>query len=229
MRPYVTLLMIVATGCGSTSNKSAFDLPSEWTCSATTSDDAGAELRLTGQLREVPTGLAAGFQYSVCAKDDLACARPLGTGEGGNVDVKVPASFNGFLEVERFVDKNLKTLVWLPSSPSIGSLPPSFLGAPYLPNRGHVMVRFVDCAGRDAAGVTLTVQGADDKSTYYYFEGSGFTVAAEDTNSTGLAAVQHVPAGPVTVVARVSGNVIGERAIAVRANTVSTLEFRASR
>lgn len=221
-------LCVLLLGCSSTP-ASAFDNPSEWSCSLTTPDATGKDVTFKSTLRTVPTGSAKAINYRVCKRDDVTCASPIATGGGDDINAKVPEGFDGFLEVNKDV------LVWMPfpifaPAPNVlGSLPPSFLGAPYLPNRGHVMVRVIDCAGRDAEGVSITVHGADDKSTYYYFEGSGFTTAAQDTNTTGLAAVQHVPAGTVTVVASIYGKSLGERAIAVRANAVSTVDFRAAR
>lgn len=209
-------LVVCLIGCGGT-ERSAFDSPAEWSCDTS----APIVTKVSGQLREVPSGFAKSFKYRVCKPTDLTCDAPVASGEGARIDATLPEG--GFLEIDR------KTLVWPTPAPVLGSLPPSFLGPPYLPNRGHLMVRMIDCDARDAEGVALTVQGADDKSIYYYFEGSGFTTAATDTNSTGLAAVQQVPAGTVTVVASVFGKTIGERQIAIRAGAVSTLEFRGIR
>jgi hypothetical protein len=223
------LCLAFAIGCGSNTDKSAFDNPAEWQCSAATPEPTGKEVTLDFKLRTVPTGEAKGFNWRVCNRSDLSCATPIANGGGDVINAKVPEAFDGFVEVNKDV------LVWMPfpvyagANKNLGSLPPTFLGPPYLPNRGHVMVRIVDCNNRDAEGVAITINGADDRSTYYYFENSGFTTAAQDTNTTGLAAVQHVPAGTVTVVASIFGKSLGERQIAVRANSVSTIEFRAMR
>jgi hypothetical protein len=209
-------LAVLILGCSS-ADRSAFAISPEWECRLDTTT-AG---HLDGELRLVPSGFANVFKYRVCiGSSDLSCRTVLATGTGPRITADVPEG--GFLEIDG------NTIVWPTFGRVIGSLPPETLSVP-ADGRGHLMVRFVDCDGNDAEHVRISVTGADESAFAMYYLNSGFSGSANATGPTGLAAVIRVPAGTVTVHASISDKIFAERAVTIRANSVTTFEIRGAR
>lgn len=99
------------------------------------------------------------------------------------------------------------------------------IGRPFDPTTGYIFVTTLDCDGKRAAGVRLSLNRDQDRATLLYVE-SGVISAAMQTDESGVGGYIHVPAGFVEV----SGSVfapdqvlrrVGEVGLQVKPFTIS--------
>lgn len=145
----------------------------------------------------------AGVQVRGCPRSDFDCASPVTktvtTDAGGTAPFmnQVPGGFDGYFEV---TGAGLPpTLLFPPSPPrAYTALAAALfdvselatfaapLGAPD-PTRGHVLAVVLDCTGRPAPGVKLSLTPNDAQATQYYSQQMVATAAATATAEEGLA------------------------------------------
>jgi hypothetical protein len=176
----------------------------------------------------------------VCGYADADCANPTSQGvtdASGIVALQVATDVRLFMDVSS--PDVMPTLIFQNGPPAqspmmyqFAVLTPTQLGqfvqlaggTSVDPTRGHIGIAAIGCDFSPAAGVTLTVDLADEDTTYGYFTtqgvpGSGLT----ETTADGRLGIANVPPGDATITAEVAatGEIIGTRTVHVRAGTVS--------
>jgi hypothetical protein len=198
---------------------------------------------------------AIGLTAALCDKADARCANPISTDitdANGTFEFEVDTSgghgFDGYLEVsaldESYVPARLSfnpAIRKTPRQPLVLPLVPASALSSILsaagadepdPDRGFVFVTALDCVGKPASRVSVSVdRPADDASVLYVDEGV-LNAAARDTDVSGLAAISNVAPGSVTVMAYESsamGERIGEVSVEVVAKTITYTSLGPSR
>jgi hypothetical protein len=191
-------------------------------------------LTLTFVALDVQTNAPiAGVKVKGCSSADLSCTPPpfgsAVTDAAGRASITVGLSstigidaYPGFLETER-EGYPPHLLYFVPALTADRDVPltmaqtalqrqlEQLAGVALAPDRGAVIVQTFDCAGKLAVGATVRAEGADDKSSTFYFTSTStggaatFDFQAKSTSEVGLGGVFNVPAGPHKVTARVDG------------------------
>ncbi len=142
-----------------------------------------------------------GLSVKGCARTDLDCTAPLGTATtdaNGTFTLTVPPGPNGF---DGYVDLSGGTLyptlyyflppvivggsrgkLRLPSSDTITALAGG-VQVELDPTRGHLAMVPWDCTMSPAAGVSISIDAADDQSTVFYFQNGLPSRAVTQTGS----------------------------------------------
>ena len=187
----------------------------------------------------------AGATVKACSKLDFTCANPLDTGTTdatGLVALTVPSGlsgFDGYLDVTGGkaggTGAPVFPAIWYPvpfvvadgargrtlllGSDEFLSIAAATNTTPD-PTRGHIAVNAVDCAFGPAAGVTFSVDAADQKTVDVYLVGGVPTTSANATDQSGIAAFENVP---TNVPARLT--LVGAIAGAASGKSMGTMSF----
>lgn len=209
----------------------------DWSCLGSApqqmfrSGTAAGHFRIVELLDDSPL---EGVTVRSCARSDESCASPLDEGmtdESGEVTIDVTTAEQRFIEVEgpgmlpvlsfnngppksAAFDERIRVL-----APDTFAGLEAILGTTGDPARGHAGVQANDCAGKEAVGVIFELDVADASTIIGYFGESGIPETdLVETTVDGRAAVANIPAGPVTLSARLakSGELIGTRTFFVR-------------
>ena len=178
----------------------------------------------------------------ICLNADPMCSTPLSTQKGltpeGVLVIRVPAGFNGFLEIEadghlpyvgymrRPVVRDLVDDDPLLTIPIAGV---AQLAALYnldvVPELGLLGLAVVDCRWSRVAGVTFSNNLG---GRVYYFADGLPNVMASETDSQGYGGFFNVPVRPVEVGAQVAadGRMIGTRTVVPRPGWLMTVQVR---
>lgn len=178
----------------------------------------------------------------VCLPADPMCTTPISVVKGltptGLLEIRVPAGFNGFLEViadghlplvfymrrpvvQNTVDERLVSPIPTAGVPQIAAL----FNVDVVPELGLIAALVVDCRWNSVAGATFSNNLGG--RTFYFADGlpNGAAVA---TDSEGLGGFVNVPIRPVEVSAQTAadGRVIGTRTIVPRPGWLVAVQLR---
>jgi hypothetical protein len=165
-----------------------------------------------------------GYDVKACARNDTACAAPLGsgkTGDNGSVTFTLPtgaSGFDGFFAVTGPSDVTDLSFVATPLRVDTTGYRRIYWGASAIktvlattttgvtldPMRGVVAYEVHDCAKRTAAGMTVTLAEADDKTVSGTVDiaKTAFIVGSTVTDYSGQGGFANVRPGPVTLTVR---------------------------
>jgi len=194
----------------------------EWSCvdvpAAQQRELAGASVGVAlpvVDLQARPPGTA--LEASLCRKLDVNCEAPtqvMSMSGSGDYTLELPSEFDGYLSVrgESVVPtlyflspplepgERLPTLTLLTES-LIGSLAAQ-LDVPLIEERGLALFSIQDCDGLLSSGVAFEAREADASTTRFYNLDGLPAVPAAVTGTEGSGGFLNVPAGPLTVDAR---------------------------
>lgn len=175
----------------------------------------------------------AGLSLTQCAKLDANCAFPIAqyrSNEAGQIDVAMPAGFDGYLMVEGA--GIYPTLIFPPSTSkqrapgTLPLVPASFIGTMFSEfgvtsfgdERSAILTTALDCLGRPAQGMILASQPADDQTVSYVLEGGLPSRTARATDSTGAGGFVNIKAGGAVITSTLSSSnrLVGTAGVQVR-------------
>lgn len=175
----------------------------------------------------------AGLSLTLCAKLDANCSLPVAqyqSTEGGQIDVEMPAGFDGYLQAEG--SGIYPTLIFPPNTSkqrapgTIPLVPASFIGTMFSgigvasigAERSTILTTALDCLGRPASGMILANQPTDDQTVPYVLEGGLPSRTARATDSTGSGGFVNVKAGSTVITSTIaaSSRLVGTVAVQVR-------------
>jgi hypothetical protein len=211
-----------------------------WAClDQPTGEPASGSVRvaftLVDLLSEKPL---QGVSLSLCAKLDAACLLPIAgpyvSNTGGQIEVEMPAGFDGYFQAE-LTGTIYPTLIFPPSTrkqrtPSkIPLVPNAFyptmirgVGTQVAADRSVVLITALDCLGRPAPGLTLSTSPAlDDQSVAYLLAGGMPSRSAQVTDESGGGGFANIPAGGVVINSSLNGRLVGTAGVQTRPGFVS--------
>jgi hypothetical protein len=190
---------------------------------------------------------ATGLTAELCDKADASCANPIqsdlvdsnGTFEF-EVETAAGRGFEGYLAVKAADDGYVPARLFF--NPVIRETPREPFVLPLIPSsalssileaagtdepdaaRGFVFVTALDCAGKPASHVTMSIDRPAGEASVLYVDEGVLDAAASATDATGLAAMSNVSPGSVTLTAykeSAMGERIGEVSVQVAAKTIT--------
>jgi hypothetical protein len=179
-----------------------------------------------------------GVRLTLCAKLDGNCDFPLNqfqSNDQGQLDVELPVGFDGYFQTEG--GGMYPTMFFPPNTrkqraPSeLPMVPLTFFptmvtqisGQAVAADRTVVMTTALDCRGKTAAGMTLTSQQVDERTTSYVIQDALPSRIATTTDSSGAGGFVNIKAGTVVVTSTIAatGRVAGTVAVQARPGHLS--------
>ncbi len=173
-----------------------------------------------------------GVNVLACERLDPDCQMPAAAGvsdDAGEVDLRLPGGFNGYLRWES--EQIYPTLFFFGAPLMADAIVPvnvitpqvfeglnaQFEGAT-IDGRSAVVVSVRSCTGAPGAGVTLSSAEGDRATRAYYMVDGLFPPSQTETSAAGLARLINVPQGNVSITGRLAnGREIGTAAVLTRA------------
>lgn len=180
----------------------------------------------------------AGVRLTLCAKLDGNCDFPLNqfqSNDAGQLDVELPVGFDGYFQTEgggvyptMFFPPNTRKQrapSELPMVPAtfFPTMVTQISGQAVAADRSVVMTTALDCRGRPVAGMTLTSQQVDDRTTSYVLQDALPSRYASTTDASGAGGFVNIKAGAVVVTSTIAatGRVAGTVAVQARPGHLS--------
>jgi hypothetical protein len=211
------------------------------------------KIHVTGTVVDFGLNGVPGVTFRACHETDLTCAASLATPTTATTDAKgkfafdiaMPkvgaGAFTGYIQTDLsdllmpqmlFVPmlSRSKWDVWLPTFRTSELYPLAIAsGAKAIdPERGHLIVRAIDCFQNFAAEVEISASSADSQTTRAYVKGTLPFPDATMTDGSGSVGFVNMPVGPteVTLLPKSLGGKIGaKRTVFIRKGTFTWLDL----
>jgi hypothetical protein len=172
-----------------------------------------------------------GVNVEACERLDADCQMPAATGVSnaeGEVDLRLPGGFNGYL---RWQAEQIYPTMFFFGAPLLADaivpvnvitpqvfegLNAQFRGSS-IEGRSAVVVTVKNCRGGLAEGITLSTPEGDSATRAFYMVDGLFPPSQTETTAAGLARLINVPQGNVSITGRLAdGREIGTAAVLTR-------------
>lgn len=210
--------------------------PPRWACltePASTTPPTKETFTLSFLVRDTISQMPqAGLDIRICKRLGVDCAEKESvaatTDSSGNVQLTVPASFNGYV---RFSGANIATTLYFVDPPVMedrasvtisASAPETIAGlaaltkATFDPNLGVALVTAFDCQEKPVEGAKISAPGLGAQARAFYVRDGLPSTDANDTDKTGYSGVVNAPIGTLTFSAEIDGLAIGDVTVLVQ-------------
>jgi len=213
--------------------------PTRWSCLKT---DGPAMMTISGEFAvsfrvrdTVSQQPKMGVTARACRRLDVSCAKSVGevgtTDENGNVELRVPGGFDGYVRFESSeiaptlyffdppVQANQHDLTVSVNTPETAVGLAALTGATPDGTLGVVLVTVYDCFAKPADGVIVTPGEVGDSAKMFYVRNGLPSTTAKATDDTGYAGIVNAAPGTITVSAATNDATIGSVTVLVQSGT----------